>query len=278
MKMKTENQQMAIAIRPQPTAFELVMNIQCDLRTELGLKPLPHWKQTRETPQWTKNICRKLRNTILKSVMKLRPNGKVNWRNYGRCVGIMERYKTFLACDVPRILKADGLDKISEKKWAKIQPQLGEEQARQYCLKVLERPANDEASLSELLEIALERQMANLEKQKQIAFFHLSSQDAKTAAMFMHGMSEGYTIFLNEDGEFAGDDRRADIHLELIAWQFDIEKMRKSVLPVSRKNLFGKIQKLPEFKNKTQDWFNDVCKDIELSMVRPGRPWKFSQP
>jgi hypothetical protein len=273
---KPENEDMGIRIRPQPTAFELVMNLQCDLRAEAGLKPLSHWKQTRETPQWTKNICRKLRNTILKSVLKLRPNGKVNWRNYGRCIGIMERYKTFLAKDVPRILKKDDLDKISQKKWAKIQPLLGEEQARQYCLKILQRPANDDASLSELLETALERQMANLEKRKQIAFYHLPSQDAKTAAMFMQGMSEGYTIFLNEDGEFAGDDRRVDIHLELIAWQHDIEKMRKSVLPVSRKKLFGKIKKLPEFKNKKQDWFNDVCKDINLYMGRPGRPWQFS--
>jgi len=255
-----------------------MMNFQCEMRAESGLEPLPHWTPKRETPQWTKNICLKLRNTILKPILKLRPKGKVNWRYYGRCIGIMERYKAFLTNDVPKMLKEDGLDNISNMRWAKIQPLLGEEEARQYYLKVLERPANDKTPLLELFAIVLERQMTNLEKQKQTAFFHLASQSVKTGALFLKGMSEGYAAFLNEEGEFSGDDRRADIHLELIAWQHDIEKMRKSVLPVTRKKLFGEIKKLPEFKTKTQDWFDDVCKDIKLSLGRPGRPWQFSQP
>ncbi len=106
------------------------MNVQCDLRAEAGLKPLPHWTKTRETPQWTKNICQKLKNTILKPILKLKPTRKFSWRNYGRCIGIFERYKTFLAKDVPRMLKEDGLDKIGKKRWAKIEPLLGEKNAR----------------------------------------------------------------------------------------------------------------------------------------------------
>lgn len=270
---------MGVVIRPQPTAFELMMDVQCELRAKSGLTALPQWKQTRESPEWVKNICVKLRNTILKSVLKLRPKGnEVNWRNYGRCIGFIERYKIFLAKDVPRILNEEGLDNISEEDWAKIQPRLGEEQMREHYLKILERPADDKASLSELLDIALERQMANLERQKQIAFFHVVNQSAKTAAMFWKGMSEGFQIYLNEDGEFSGDDRRADIHLELIAWQFDIEKMRKSIPPKSRKTLFGEMKKLPEFKSKTQDWFDDVCKDLKLSIGPRGRPWGYTKP
>ncbi len=277
-KAKAENENLGIVIRPQPTAFEQMMDLQCDLRAEAGLEPPRHWKKNRETPEWTKNICRKLRNTILKSVLKLRPNGRVNWRNFGRCVGLMERYRTFLAKDVPAMLKADGLDKVSKKRWAKIEPLLGEEKMRQYYLKILERPADDQTPAFDLWTIALERQMVNLEKQKQMAFYHLTSQSAKTGAMFMKGMGEGYCIFLNEEGQFSGDDRRADIHCELLAWQFDIEKMRKSVLPATRKKLFAEIQKLPEFKNKTQDWFDDVCKDIKLSLTRRGRPTQFARP
>jgi hypothetical protein len=278
-KAKTENENMGVVIRPQPTAFELMMDVQCELRAKSGLTSLPHWKQTKESPEWVKHICVKLRNTILKSVLKLRPKDNVvNWRNYGRCIGFIERYKIFLAKDVPRILNEEGFDNVSEEEWAKIQPRLGEEQMREYYLKILERPADDKASLSELLDIAIERQMTNLEKMKQIAFFHLGSQSAKTTAMFLKGMSEGFKIFLNDNGEFSGDDRRADIHLELIAWQFDIEKMRKSIPPKSRKILFGEIKKLPEFKGKTQDWFDDVCKDIKLSIGPRGRPWGYSKP
>lgn len=276
-KVKIENKKYGIAKRSQPTAFELLMNLQCELRAEMNLEPLPHWKQTRQMPDWTKNILRKLRSTILKSVLKLKPKSKteVNWRYYGRLIGIAERYKTFLAHDVPQILEKEGFNDISKNKWDEIQPLLGEEEARQYCLKILERPANDSASMSELVDIVLEKQLENLEKLKQIAFYHLANQSAKTGALFLKGMGEGYTVFLNAEGEFSGDDRRADIHLELLAWLYDIEKMRKLVPHKTNKHLFSELKKLPEFKNKTQDWFNDVCKDIKLSIGRRGRPWEF---
>lgn len=276
-KAKNKNTKLGTAKHSQPTVFEIMMNLQCDLRAEAGLTPLPHWTKTRETPTWTKNICRKLSNTILKSVLKLRPKRKVNWRHYGRCVGIAERYKTFLAIDVPQILKKEGLHKISKKQWQRIQPMLGEEEARQYYLKVLERPKNDQTPLPELVEFAHEKQIAYLEKIKEIAFFHLASQSAKTAHVFLKGMSEGYTAFLNEDGQFSGDDRRADIHLELIAWQYDIEKMRRSLPQKNNKHLVTELKKLPEFKNKTPDWFNDVFKSIKLSIGRRGRPVEFSR-
>lgn len=271
-KEKTKTKDSGLLVPFKPTAFEVMMNVQCGLRVELGLEPLPYWKETTETPAWTKNIYHKLRNTILKSVLKLKPNGTVNWRNYGRCIGIMERYKTFLAHDVPKILKDEGFDKISERDWQKIQPQLGEEHAREYCLKLLKLPADDITPLAELADKVLELQLEHLEKQKQIAFWHLANQDAKTGAIFMKGMGEGYTVFLNEEGQFTGDDCRADIHLELIAWQHDIEKMRKLALPGSRKKLFEQLGELPEYHNKGHDWFDDVCKDIQLSLSKPGRP------
>jgi hypothetical protein len=277
-KAKIKNKDMRIAKKSPPTAFELAMNLQCDMRAEAGLKPLPYWKQTLKTPQWTKNICRNFRNTIFKSVLKLKPNRKVNWRYYGRLIGIMERYKTFLATDVPRILKEEGLNKISDKKWGEIQPLLGEEEARQYYLKILGRPADDNTPSSELVEIILGKQLAYLEKNKVTAFYHLSSQDAKTTAIFLKGISEGYAAFLNEEGQFSGDDRRADIYLELLAWQYDIEKMSKSVLPKTSNHLIEELKKNPEFKNKTHDWFRDVFKDIKLSVGRRGRPRKFSCP
>lgn len=276
-KAKNKSTKPGTTNHSQPTVFEIMMNLQCDLRAEAGLTPLPHWTKTRETPAWTKNICRKLSNTILKSVLKLRPKRKVNWRHYGRCIGIAERYKTFLVKDVPQILKKEGLNKISKKQWQRIQPLLGEKEARQYYLKVLERPKNNQTPLPELVELAHGKQIAYLEKIKEIAFFHLASQSAKTTHVFLKSMSEGYTAFLNEDGQFSGDDRRADIHLELIAWQYDIEKMRRSLPQKNNKHLVTELKKLPEFKNKTPDWFNDVFKSIKLSIGRRGRPVEFSR-
>jgi|ERR1039457_662050 hypothetical protein len=279
MKRKANAESGALGITPQRNAFELMMNLQCDLRAEAGLQPMPNWKQTRKTPQWTKNICQKLKNTILKPVLKLKPRRrKFSWRNYGRTIGIIERYKIFLAKDVPAMLKEDGLDKIGKKRWAKIQPLLGEKDARQYYLKILGRPANDKTSFLELAAEIFIGGLVKLEQHKQTAFAHLANQSAKTYGMFLKGMSEGYKTFLNEEGEFSGDDRRTDIHLELIAWQYEIEKMRKSVLPKTRNDLFREIKKLPEFKNKTQAWFNDVLKDIKLTGWKRGHPYQFSSP
>ena len=278
-KAKKNNEQPGVIKHTPPTAFELLMNLQCDLRAEMNLDPLPHWRQTRPTPDWAKNICGKLRRTILKSVLKLRPKSQteINWRNYGRCIGIMERYKTFLNQDVPRILEKEGFNDISPEKWGKIQPLLGEETAREYYLKVLKRPADDPAPLTELVELAIQKQSEHLEALKQVAFYHLAHQSAKPGKIFLKGMSEGYTAFLNEDGEFAGDDRRADIHLELLAWQHDIEKMRRIIPQKNNQHLVSELKKLSEFKNKSQDWFKDVFKDVKLSIGPRGRPRKFSR-
>lgn len=278
-KPNKHNNQLATNIYAPLTAFELVMNLQCELRAEMNLAPLPHWQQTRPTPDWAKNICQRLRRTILKSVLKLRPNPKagINWRNYGRCIGIIKRYRIFLRQDVPQIFEREGLNDISPEKWEKIQPLLGEETAREYYLKLLNRPADDPASLEELTQLAIEKQLANLEALEQLAFFHVSHQSAKTANIFLKGISEGFTAFLNEDGEFAGDDRRADVHLELLACQHDIEKMRRSLPQKNNKHLVRELRKLPEFKNKSQDWFKEVFKSIKLSIGPRGRPSKFSE-
>jgi hypothetical protein len=278
-KAKNQNEQLAVVKHSPPSVFEVVMNLQCDLRAEMNLDPLPHWRQTRPTPDWAKNICGKLRRTILKSVLKLRPKSptEINWRNYGRCVGIIERYKTFLNVDVPRILESEGFNDISPEKWEKIQPLLGEGTARDYYLKVLKRPPDDPAPLEELAELAIQKQLENLEALKQMAFYHLAHQSAKTGKLFLKGMEEGYTAFLNEDGEFTGDDRRADIHMELLAWQHDIEKMRRMIPAKNNQHLVSELKKNSEFKNKSQDWFKEVFKDIKLSIGPRGRPRKFSR-
>ena len=278
-KAKNQNEQLAVVKHSPPSVFEVVMNLQCDLRAEMNLDPLPHWRQTRPTPDWAKNICGKLRRTILKSVLKLRPKSptEINWRNYGRCVGIIERYKTFLNVDVPRILESEGFNDISPEKWEKIQPLLGEGTARDYYLKVLKRPPDDSAPLEELAELAIQKQLENLEALKQMAFYHLAHQSAKTGKLFLKGIEEGYTAFLNEDGEFTGDDRRADIHMELLAWQHDIEKMRRMIPAKNNQHLVSELKKNSEFKNKSQDWFKEVFKDIKLSIGPRGRPRKFSR-
>lgn len=259
----------------EPTIFARMMDLQCELRDAAGMQPLPGWEKPGNTPDWAKIICIRYRQTILKSVMKLKPGRRVNWRNYGRCIGLMERYKTFIGKDVPNILKKEGLLKLSKEKQAKLDAALGEKEMRQYYLKLLNRRPTDRTSLAKLFEMALKRQLENLERHRQVAFYNLTQQDAKTGKMFFKGMNEGYSIFLNEDGEFSGDDRRNDVYGELLAFQYEVEKMRRTLPAKTRKDLRNELKKSPGFQDRGQEWFNDVCDEIKLSMKGVGAPHKF---
>jgi hypothetical protein len=64
----------------EPTIFARIMDLQCELREAAGLQPLPGWEKPSNTPDWAKNICIRYRQTILKSVLKLKPGRRVNWR------------------------------------------------------------------------------------------------------------------------------------------------------------------------------------------------------
>jgi hypothetical protein len=53
-------------------------------------------KETPDLPDWAMNICTQLRLTIFKRLLELKPeNETINWRNYGRMIGILQRQFTY---------------------------------------------------------------------------------------------------------------------------------------------------------------------------------------
>jgi hypothetical protein len=276
-KNKVKNSKLPKIIRTPPTAFELLMNYWCDMHAEMKIAPPVHWEKTRTTPKWVKNIYGNFRRTLLRPLVKLKPRRKLNWRYYGRIIGILERFKKFYTHDIPKILEDEGFDKISDREWARIEPLLGLDRLHDYFLTLLKFPADSIIPTERLVAMAQHKALVNLERIKQRALGHVSHQDPKTTELFWKGISEGYTAVLNSDGEFSADDRRADIHFELLAMQYEVEKLRRVLPPKNNKHLVAELRKNPEFKNQTDDWFKDVFKKVKLSIGRRGRPTAYSQ-
>ena len=166
------------------------MVIQSGLAREMDLVATGKTAEAERTlPPWCLNIIRQFGKTILKPIIKLRPNGEVNWRNYGKLVGIVERYKAFVIHDVPRILEEE-LGDVTDEQWKKIEPLLGLDKVRARLIKVLERTVAADEPVGKLVDEVWERQSERLEQQRRTAFFHVAQQSPRVASLFFKGMKQ----------------------------------------------------------------------------------------
>ena len=196
----------------------------------------------------------------------------MNWRNYGRMIGIIERYKTFITSDLERISKEEGWDKITDEQWEKFWPLLGEDKMRQYLTRVLGRPVADDEPLENLVDEALGRQLENLEKLKRDALWLVAQNDAKTTAQFFKGLAEGYTCFLDDNGGFAGDRGRTNLYFEFLVYRLDIEKYRRTMPAKSRRDFQTWVSKEVKMRiSNDAEWFDHFCDEICLSVKGVGR-------
>jgi hypothetical protein len=175
----------------------------------------------------------------------------------------MERYKTFITHDMPRILEKEWGD-ITEEQWEIIEPQLGLDKMRAHLIKVLNRPVTEDELLEDLVNEALERQLESHENHKQIAFFHLATQGPKNVALFYRGLMEGYELFINEHAQFCGDRGRTEVFLCLLPCMLDAEKLRRTVPKTTRPQFYDILAKVFNLPANAYGWFNDVCDDIKF--------------
>jgi hypothetical protein len=205
----------------------------------------------------------------------------MDWQNFGKIIGVLSRQKTFLAVDIPRICKEDGLDKITAQRWAKIFPETDEAKLRQRLIKQLKRAVSDDEPLEKLVDEVMAQRIAGLERQRQNAFQQASQQSAKNCGKFLKGIAQGYELFLDDQCGLCGDRGRAQILLELLSVQYEIEKMRR-MLPArpltDLQSFVGQSFKFHPDAAKAKAWFKDVCDDICLSMKGRGRPHKIVRP
>ncbi|HEY3854542.1 MAG TPA: hypothetical protein VGO67_09130 [Verrucomicrobiae bacterium] len=226
-------------------------------------------------PKWYVKILERLVKTILKPILKLRPAGEVNWENFGRIIGIVERFKTFLSHDVEREWVEAGLDKMTDQQWEKLEPQLGLDKAREQMAQSLGRPLGKDEPLENAANELTDRLEKYLESLKSVAYRHLALQHPKTTILFHKGVAEGYKCFLDVDGSFAGDRGRTRLYFELLAHRNEIEKFRQENPGASRRDLQQWILRETTIPILDDDeWFDHLCDEICLGVKGVGRKSK----
>jgi len=257
-----------------PTIFEQVAAIHSALVREMDLVPSGKTSEPQPAiPQWCLNILKQFRKTVLKPITKLRPNGEVNWRNYGRLIGIMERSRSFVDHDVPRILEEE-FGEVTDEQWKKIEPMLGLDKARTHLIKVLGRPVADDEPLENLFDEAWQLHVNRLERQKAAAFSDVARQTPRIGSLFFKGMAEGYQSFIDELGSLCGDRGRTEIYTCLIAFMVDVERIRRTSPQKTRSRFYDDLCKVYRLPAGEYEWFSDVCDDIKFPIKSVGAPPK----
>ena len=263
--------------RGRPTLLEFLASLHSEANIQFGTKLFidPDLNIT-PLPNWCKKDMTWLGKTILKPILKLRPSKKTTCQDYGKMIGILNRGITFWLEDVPKIIEAEGLDKISEEKWEMIQPRA---QLRAHIVKQLGRPVGDCELLDDLTVELSERLLVQLEEIRAQAFRFMAQRSAKDNAMFHKGMAQGYEAFLDVYGHFCGDRGRTEIYTELLSSMHEIEKMRRILPARNDSDLYEHLKPWYKFQSpndKARKWLKDVCDDICLYMKGGrGRPHKF---
>jgi hypothetical protein len=199
-----------------------------------------------ELPPWAGNICEQLRVTIFKRLVELKPEGnQIQWRNFGRLMGICQRETSFLKNEWSSVAANNGapmplgLDKTG----TPVAPPLG-------LLNDMQETFKD-------------------------SFDDSLAQTPEHLHEFLSGLAEGYEMFLDTQGQLVGDRGRTMIYFELLSRWIEIEDMRHGHPPKTFACLYRQISAaLGDPRGDRFEWFIGVCKGIGLTMGTEGRPRK----
>ena len=225
-------------------------------------------------PDWAMNCFEGFGKTIFSPVLKLKPpsGNVINPRSYGRLIGIVDRMKAFITNDVPQLIKSEGAEQISDDKWEQLISKNG---LRKHLAKTLERPIFWFESLEKLALQAKRKRLEDMDRIRLKGFRLLIDMTKHDKKQFYKGLEEGYTTFMDENGQFSGDKGRTSIQFHLLAFKDEVEKMRRVLPAKSRKDLYSLLKERFRFPQHGFEWFSDVCDDLKLAMKSPGRPHKF---
>jgi hypothetical protein len=226
-------------------------------------------------PEWCHNIADKLGLTILKRITDLAPRGKFDARNYGRMVGIVLRGIIYFCKEVPRGLKKDGLLDLDAGQEKRVEGMIDMGPVFAFASEKFQRPICNDGELMEAGSAELEKRATREAEIFLTIGRYLLDCPITEQHQFLCGIPEGFILFLNKDGDYAGQRQRTELYLRLLVFWPEITEMQKAEPPKTCKFLLDWLEK-QEGKQFVEDekLFYGLCGEIGLVMAPPGHPHK----
>lgn len=266
-------------VGPQHTLFGRVLPMMEAMRLAIlraAEQPLPKEATKAQLPEWCHNIADELTCTVFKGIVNFAPrNGRYHARNCGQMVGFMIRAAHFYWRDVPAMLERDGLDKLTPEKRNKLEKMAGWEVAISHANQQAGRPIKTKAQLLKFKDSRMRQFVVRtIRITWRLSMFALH-QPIEDVFQFLSGIPQGFTCFLKTDGEFAKTGKRTEVYFVLLMYWPEIEEMRQSQPPKTRKYLLNWLEKQEGRQLVTDEKiFFAICDDIDLDLTIPGRPFK----
>jgi hypothetical protein len=224
-------------------------------------------------PDWCHRISDKFVLTILKRLVGLAPQGKFDARNAGRILGVILRGAAHFYKEVPAQLKREGLLDLSPEQEKNVDAMIDVNAVLSFASKKLRQPISNE---DELVNVATERFRKEAELQAPGLFAvgrYLLDAPIAEQHQFLCGIPEGFILFLDNEGEYAGQRRRTGLYLLLLMYWPEIAEMQKAEPSKTCKFLLDWLEK-QEGKQLVEDekQFYELCGEIGLVMGPPGHP------
>ena len=245
-------------------------------------KPPPPVRYAESFPEWGHHIADELTKTIFKGIVRMAPHEKQSETTLaakaGQLVGLLIRMGIFYWKEIPAQIEREGLNKLTAEQKAKLEKMAGWELMLPHASELAGRPITTRAELIKFqrrrnLHFVIQLIRSNLKLAKLI--LHRPLEDI---FQFLSGLPKGFKSFLNTDGEFAGKGKRTEIFLILLMYWPEIEEMKQSQPPKTRKYLLDWLEQ-EEDKQLVVDpkVFYAICDEIDLDLTIPGHPFKLPE-
>ena len=229
-------------------------------------------------PDWGHNTANELTKTVFSGIVRMAPkmddSTETLAHKAGKLIGFFIRAVIFYWREAPAQFEKDGFNKLTKEQVEKLKEWAGLELLLPHASELAGRPITDKGELVKfyrrrILDFVMQQIRSNL---------HLINiilhRPVEEIFQCLSGIPKGFKAFLNTDGEFAIKGRRTEIYFLLLSYWPEIEEMRRSHPPKTRKYLLDWLEKEEGKPLVTDDKiFFAICDEISLDLTVPGHPF-----